>query len=1483
MLIKEYRIPLPLTSEEYKIAQLYMIAKKSRQESHGTGSGIEILVNDPYENGPGPNGMGQYTRKVYHVGSHLPAWVKSLIPKSALSVEEEAWNAYPYTKTRFTCPFVEKFNIEVETYYFDDGGHQENVFHLNSSELKQREVDLIDIVKDQLYGADYIEDEDPTRYMSQKTGRGPLGEEWIKEYWEECKGQKTPLPNGKAIMCAYKLCKVEFRYWGMQTKIEKFIHDSALRKTMLRAHRQAWAWMDEWWGLTIEDIRSIEKETQDLLARKYAVGNENETELENEVEEEEEQKREKEQKMEGHVIDKFTCESSYADTANHLSNQAVINDRINPQRDKYMDDQDENVQKEWGPNSELMLNEGLKKRNSWSRSASRNTLSSHSQASWRMESIRRDSVSSESEDEFFDCQASVVPIIKEDVYESNSALHKWSSLDLLPQEYDGDGNAILKEGVPNNDSIFSPEYVSRVTSDKCKYNLLGRSADTSVPPSPSVSPSHQASPCDTTVLLLVVHGGSVLDSTGEATNKKSDLTTFRGAFESVIRQHYPHLIGRVAIKLISAPAVCAASLGVISSLAPHGFESPLNGNEGTGEDQVPVGALPILGTLSKEYEEGITKTVLALNGAFHEFINSEEGQGFCGQVCIIGDSVGGILCYDALCRGLDPHRGELPSPGQYYRHRTSTSSSAGSFYPYLFRDYHSYYPTLSFSHPRPYHPPPPPPSPTITVSHHHEARRESKAGFSRCVAMGGYCSASSSPSGSLLKFPHSCPVTPEFPLTPPHVPLRKISDPLVSCRGVYPSTQQRKTSAPSAFSGSSSSSGRATPVSHNLHSSITTVITITTTTITNTTTNTFAPALRSDWAFSGDEADVYSKMYRKSHSSCENQPPASTTTNAPLQETPQPVLRSISDSDYQYSKHLTAPFARRRSSSSSDIGGMKRLDFEINDLFLFGCPLGIVLVYRKMTSTEDKTCNIARPACHQVYNLFHPTDPLAVRLEPLLSARFSLLPPVTIPRYTKYPLGDGQPTHLLECIQSHGNVFAATVNSSANFGSPSTGNQRRLSDASIVSTFSGTGDAVPLSTINAVSERWWGVKRLDYALYCPEGLSNFPSNVLPHLFHASYWESYDVIAFIIRQLMRLSHSVATYDDKESCVFLNTQPREKWQKKRTSVKIKNIAANHRGNDIIAVEGAPQHIHARFMYGPLDMVALSGERVDIHVRRDPPSGDWQYLTTTITDKSGRLSLNIPQEKRLGLGIYPIKMIVRGDHTTCSLHVAVLPPKTECVVFSIDGSFTASVSVTGKDPKVRAGAVDVVRHWQELGYLILYITGRPDMQQQKVVAWLAQHNFPHGLVSFADGLSTDPLGHKADYLRSIIQDCEVVIEAAYGSAKDISVYSSLGLKPEQIYIVGKANKKQSSSAQVLADGYAAHLAHLSSLGSTRPARAHPNMSIPKGFFGLPGQTNALRRRSVDKGRSAVVRSHSFLMEQLWSQIKLSRVVFRFKNNLK
>ena len=54
---------------------------------------------------------------------------------------------------------------------------------------------------------------------------------------------------------------------NLQGKIEQFIHDG-LRKPMLMGHRQAWVWQDEWYGLTMDDIRELERQTQSMLAQK---------------------------------------------------------------------------------------------------------------------------------------------------------------------------------------------------------------------------------------------------------------------------------------------------------------------------------------------------------------------------------------------------------------------------------------------------------------------------------------------------------------------------------------------------------------------------------------------------------------------------------------------------------------------------------------------------------------------------------------------------------------------------------------------------------------------------------------------------------------------------------------------------------------------------------------------------------------------------------------------------------------------------------------------------------------------------------------------------------------------------------------------------------------------------------------------------------------------------------------------------------------
>ena len=61
------------------------------------------------------------------------------MPESA-SIVEKSWNAYPYTRTSYTCHLFEKFRIDIETVYREDCGDVANVFQLADSELNERAV-----------------------------------------------------------------------------------------------------------------------------------------------------------------------------------------------------------------------------------------------------------------------------------------------------------------------------------------------------------------------------------------------------------------------------------------------------------------------------------------------------------------------------------------------------------------------------------------------------------------------------------------------------------------------------------------------------------------------------------------------------------------------------------------------------------------------------------------------------------------------------------------------------------------------------------------------------------------------------------------------------------------------------------------------------------------------------------------------------------------------------------------------------------------------------------------------------------------------------------------------------------------------------------------------------------------------------------------------------------------------------------------------
>ncbi|XP_040203248.1 membrane-associated phosphatidylinositol transfer protein 2 isoform X12 [Rana temporaria] len=1198
MLIKEYRIPLPMTVEEYRIAQLYMIQKKSREETCGEGSGVEILENRPYTDGPG--GTGQYTHKVYHIGMHIPSWFRSILPKAALRVEEESWNAYPYTRTRYTCPFVEKFSIDIETFYKSDSGDLANVFNLSPAEKRQTVLDPIDIVKDPIPQHEYKPEEDPKIYKSLKTKRGPLSDDWIEEHRNNL--------GGYPIMCAYKLCKVEFRYWGMQSKIERFIHDVGLRKVMVRAHRQAWCWQDEWYGLTIEDIRQLEKEAQLMLAQKMAQFSLSENEGEQHGSKESPGEKDTETK----AITSIETVDEPSGITESLSGRGLT--------------------KQWSTSSRS------------SRSSKRGASPSrHSISEWRMQSIARDSDES-SDDEFFDAH--------EDLSDNEEMLPKeitkWSSNDFMdkietaesdelqddsfhePAEYTGSSSVEGLNIMERHTAVLHAQVIPGIPTV-----TLTNVITTSTVLAADESAQTSLQPCKVHVLILVLHGGNILDTgSGDQSSKQGDVNTIKSVFDTVMRVHYPAALGHIAVRLVPCPAICSEAFSLVSNLSPYSYDEGCLSNS---QDHIPLAALPLLATSSPQYLEFVATVIHRANQVYADFTKSQEGMSFTGQVCLVGDCVGGILGFDALC-----YSNQTVSESQ-------NSSRRGSIVSVQDTDLLS---------------------PGISVNN-------------------SYCSSSSNLETSR------------------HLSRSNIDIP--RSNGEDPKKQ--------------------------------------------------LPRKRSD-------SSTYELDTIKQH-------------QAFLSSLHASVLRNDTGS--------------RRSSSSTmlDGGSIGKFDFEITDFFLFGSPLGLVLALRKTVIPALDIYQL-RPGCQQVYNLFHPADPSASRVEPLLEKKFHLLPPFNVPRYQRFPLGDGNSALL-------------------------------------------------------VAAKWWGTKRIDFALYCPDALTAFPTVALPHLFHASYWESTDVVAFLLRQVMRHeTASVLELVGKEVSVFSPSKPREKWQRKRTHVKLRNVAANHRINDAVANEDGPQTLNGRFMYGPLDMVTLTGEKVDIHIMTQPPSGEWVYFDTEITNSSGRISYVIPEHRRLGVGVYPLKMVVRGDHTYADSYLHVLPKATEFVVFSIDGSFAASVSIMGSDPKVRAGAVDVVRHWQDLGYLIIYVTGRPDMQKQRVVAWLAQHNFPHGIVSFCDGLVHDPLRHKANFLKSLIQDVHMKIHAAYGSTKDISVYSAIGLSPMQIFIVGRPTKKLQHQCQFITEGYASHLAQLEYSHRSRPAKNTNRIALRKGSFCLPGQSDFLRKRN-------------------------------------
>lgn len=261
-MIIEYRIPMPLTVEEFHRGQLHMVAEKSLEVGEGAADeGVEWMRNEPYDNTDGhwgkspitgvtvPRNKGQYTLKRYHIKSKLPGVVSTLAPSTSMWILEEAWNAYPHCKTVLVNGYlsIDKFRIDVETIHVaDDAGNLENVVGLSPAELKERKVELLNIVDAYSGPKSEHPEYNALTYKSAKTGRGPLpGKDWMA--------------TTRPIMCAYKVVRADFKYFGLQGTVEGKIRD-AQRDLFQKTLCQAYATLDRWVEKSMADVRAMETE-----------------------------------------------------------------------------------------------------------------------------------------------------------------------------------------------------------------------------------------------------------------------------------------------------------------------------------------------------------------------------------------------------------------------------------------------------------------------------------------------------------------------------------------------------------------------------------------------------------------------------------------------------------------------------------------------------------------------------------------------------------------------------------------------------------------------------------------------------------------------------------------------------------------------------------------------------------------------------------------------------------------------------------------------------------------------------------------------------------------------------------------------------------------------------------------------------------------------------------------------------------------------
>lgn len=275
----------------------------------------------------------------------------------------------------------------------------------------------------------------------------------------------------------------------------------------------------------------------------------------------------------------------------------------------------------------------------------------------------------------------------------------------------------------------------------------------------------------------------------------------------------------------------------------------------------------------------------------------------------------------------------------------------------------------------------------------------------------------------------------------------------------------------------------------------------------------------------------------------------------------------------------------------------------------------------------------------------------------------------------------------------------------------------------------------------------------------------------------------------------LQHAINNYE-----TYFNFPQIGKFNHTRNLFLSNLFESQHRVEDRISNPGKSLQISAKFEYDYLLRKDLEKEYIIAYIY-DGANSTWENIGRYKTDRDGRISVPLSNKKS---GKYIIRMVVEGDGSYADGLLTVVDEGRQAVVFDIDGTLTTSdfemiPDVIGvRDAKAYYYAQNLLDLYQSKGYLIIYLTARPEWLTSVTKDWLKQQlHQPSYHLRTRGKITDDKAEYKLAYLKKLQQSLGISIVHTYGNAKtDIEAYKQIGIDDSQIYIIGKHAGKDNTT---------------------------------------------------------------------------------------